>query len=184
MCLDKRESAELDDDDDHWEREANVDGVAMADVDVISERIRRNLVVGAVGVRVVLVLWALVLCVARFAGKHPASIGLPGLMSAALFGVAIGAIIDHRRSLEVVRLRDTSVVFTAVLFPWKRAAVSRYADRLASLRVPEFQAAAMVVLAVAVGVAPPAFSAGMVYVAVVLIYLWATTATRARVAAG
>ncbi len=42
----------------------------------------------------------------------------------------------------------------------------------------------MVVLAVAVGVAPPAFAAGMVYVAVVLIYLWATTATRARVAAG
>ncbi len=115
MCLDKRDSANLDDRDDHRERGETFDGDAAVDVDMISERIRRNLVVGALGVRIVLVLWALVLCVARFAGKHPASTGLPGLVGAALFGVAIGAIIDHRRSLEVVRLRDTSVVFAAVL---------------------------------------------------------------------
>ena len=172
----------MDDSDDRRESEARTDFLAMVEASVTG-RFLRNLVLFAVGVRIFLVLWALALCAAGLAGKHPASISVSALVSAGLFGVVIGVIVTQWGKPEFLDLRDTSVLFTAVLLSWKWAAAARHADWWACLRVPELQAVAVIAVAVLLGTSSLAFSAGIVYVATVLTYFWIVGAIRTHVAA-
>lgn len=151
---------------------------------MVTFNVRKILVTSASAIRVLLILTALFMCLYVGVIQQPASADPGALVGVAVFGVLIVGVVIRRGAPELIRYEAGSHICVAIVFRTSAPIGLAHSWQKDAIRLPEVQASGMLLLAIILG---PAFgfnamdyTAGLVYIASGLVYLWLSAIRQAR----